>query len=77
MPHLVALAEKYKDASVVVVSIDPGKRPKGFDELLARFGSEEGGADRAHREDRQQPAEPATGLPPEGDDQDPKGHQRY
>jgi len=32
---LVALAEKYKNAPVVVVSIDPGKRPKGFDQLLA------------------------------------------
>jgi hypothetical protein len=29
------LAEKYKDAPVLVVSIDPGRRPKGFDELLA------------------------------------------
>jgi thiol-disulfide isomerase/thioredoxin len=35
LPHLVALAEKYKNAPVVVVSIDPGKRPKGFDQLLA------------------------------------------
>jgi len=35
LPHLVAFAEKYKNAPVVFVSIDPGKRPKGFDQLLA------------------------------------------
>jgi thiol-disulfide isomerase/thioredoxin len=34
LPHLVELAEKYKNAPVVIVSIDPGRRPKGFDQLL-------------------------------------------